>query len=171
MGVIYTSTAHGKRLKRELLPEERRMIFSRYYEPHHFKLEKEVKRELTDRGKALIVDCHSFPSHPLPCDADQCIPRPEFCIGTDVFHTPGSLVRRAKETLTEMGCLSEVNRPYNGSIVPASFLNDPRVSSIMIEVNRGLYMDERMAAKSVDFISVRKKMQALLNSFTDEASP
>ena len=36
IGVIYASTAYGRQLKRDLLPEERRMMLSRYYEPHHY---------------------------------------------------------------------------------------------------------------------------------------
>ncbi len=35
-----------------------------------------------------------------------------------------------------------INEPYTGSIVPLQFLNrDFRVRSVMIEVNRGLYLD------------------------------
>ena len=99
MGVIYASTAHGRQLKRDLLPEERRMMLFRYYEPHHYELEREITNELANSGEALIVDCHSFPSYPLPCDADQSIPRPSFCIGTDPFHTPDPLVARARDTI------------------------------------------------------------------------
>ena len=144
MGVIYTSTAHGRQLKRALLPEERRMMLSCYYEPHHYELEMEVTKELANSGEALIVDCRSFPSHPLRCDADQRIPRPDFCIGKDFFYTPDSLVARAKQALMEMGYLPLVNRPYSGTIVPAAFIEDSRVSSIMIEVNRSTQSQPRM---------------------------
>ena len=88
MGMIYTLTTGGKRLKRTLQPQEIRTLVSQYYETHNQLLLTEVKIELRKYGKALIVDCHSFPSHPLQCDNDQTIPRPEFCIGTDSFHTP-----------------------------------------------------------------------------------
>jgi len=86
MGVIYTLTADGKKLKRTLLqPQETRILVSQYYETHHQALLTEVERELEKFGKALIMDCHSFPSCPLPCDSDQTIPRPQFCIGTVFF--------------------------------------------------------------------------------------
>ena len=80
MGIIYNLTASGKKLKRTLQPQETRTLVSLYYETHHQALLTEVKIELEKYGKALIVDCHSFPSHPLQCDRDQSIPRPEFCI-------------------------------------------------------------------------------------------
>jgi N-formylglutamate amidohydrolase len=59
MGMIYTHTAGGKRLKRALQPQEIRTLVSQYYETHHQSLLSEVKIELKKYGKALIVDCHS----------------------------------------------------------------------------------------------------------------
>ena len=164
MGVIYTATAHGKCLKRKLQPEERKMMLLRYYGPHHQELEAQVDKELAEYGSALIVDCHSFPSHPLPCDVDQTVPRPPFCIGKDAFHTPDYLVERAEQTLMKLGYVPLVNRPYSGSIVPSSYHNDPRVYSIMIEVNRSLYMDETKGTRRADFASIREQLDVLLSS-------
>ena len=95
MGLIYTRTAHGLNLKRALRADERQRLKSQYYDAHHQELLAAVNRELEAHGKALIVDCHSFPSIPLPCDNDQSTPRPAFCIGSDSFHTPRALVQVA----------------------------------------------------------------------------
>ena len=44
------------------------------------------------------------------------------------------------------------NRPYAGSIVPAdSYGRDPRVCSVMIEVNRALYINETSGEQSAEF--------------------
>jgi len=88
MGVIYTRTAHGKQLRRELDQHEKDSLMA-LYDAHHQALTEAVETELDREDKALIVDCHSFPSRPLPCDMDQSVPRPHFCIGTDPFHNPG----------------------------------------------------------------------------------
>ena len=46
----------------------------------------------------------------------------------------------------------ECNRPYKGSMVPDIFFgSDPNVWSVMIEVNRKLYMDEENGARGYDF--------------------
>ncbi len=167
MGVIYTSTSHGKQLKRELQLQEREIIVSRYYEPHHRELHETVKKELETWGNALIVDCHSFPSSPLPCDADRSTPRSDFCIGSDAFHTPDSLVQLAEQTLMKLGHVPTLNRPYSGSIVPiAYYKKNLRVSSIMIEINRSLYMDEIKGVKRSEFVLIKKQIGALLSSFS-----
>lgn len=168
MGIIYTRTAHGKKLKRELLAQEKRDLITRYYETHHQTLLAEVKNELEKDGKALIVDCHSFPNQPLPCDRDQSVPRPDFCIGTDSFHTPKALIQASVQSLKEKGDSVGINKPYEGTFVPLSFYKkDSRVTSIMIEVNRSLYMDELVGTKTSTFGSTQNQILTLLDSIRE----
>jgi N-formylglutamate amidohydrolase len=165
MGMIYTRTAYGNALKRMLQPHETRHLVTQYYEAHHQRLSTEVKEELEKHGKALIVDCHSFPSQPLPCDRDRSIPRPEFCIGTDPFHTPRALVQATAQRIQAMGYRLGINRPYAGTMVPMAFYQkDRRVASIMVEVNRSLYMDELAGTKSYRFDTVQAQIQTLLDA-------
>ena len=77
-----------------------------------------MNAEIETLGKSLIVDCHSFPSHPLQCDKDQAIPRPDICIGTDPFHTPKALVEVAESAFRNVGLSVGIDRPYDGTIVP-----------------------------------------------------
>lgn len=139
MGVCYTLTTNGKAL-RHVSPEEREFILARYYRPHHQRLTELVHCELDNTDKAIIVDCHSFPSSPLPCDMCQRYPRPDICIGTDSFHTPDDLIQLTKSYFENLGHTVAINSPYTGTIVPLSYLHkDRRVKSIMIEINRDLY--------------------------------
>jgi N-formylglutamate deformylase len=163
MGMIYTKSAHGKKLRRTLLPNERKQLVTTYYEPHHQALFEKVQTELDSTGKSLIVDCHSFPSIPLPCDIDQSNPRPDFCVGTDPFHTPGDLIELTTQVIGKMGFNVEIDRPYLGSLVPkALYRKDKRVASIMIEVNRKLYMDELSGKKTAAFDQIREHIQIIL---------
>ncbi len=91
MGVIYIRTARGNPLRPAPSPDERRQLLTQYYKPYHEHLANEVEICLQRFDRCLILDCHSFPSHPLPCDLDQDPGRPDICIGTDPFHTPDQL--------------------------------------------------------------------------------
>jgi N-formylglutamate deformylase len=163
MGMIYTLTASGSKLKRALRQDEIRDLVSQYYEPHHEALLAEVNEELRTQGKALVIDCHSFPSKPLSCDASQVVPRPQFCIGTDPFHTPRALLQTAARSLKEMGYSVGVNTPFAGSLIPMAFYQrERRVASIMVEVNRSLYMDERTGARAAGFDRTRECVIGLL---------
>jgi N-formylglutamate amidohydrolase len=145
-----------------LQPYEKELLVSRYRE-HHQILFNEVNKELEKQGMVVIVDCHSFPSRPLPCDRDQTFPRPQFCIGTDSYHTPTELSRRVVFSLKEMGCDVRINHPYEGTLVPIAYnRKDHRVASIMIEVNRSLYMNEASGMKAIGFDRTKEQLQRIL---------
>ena len=162
-GMIYTKTCYGGPLRRELSEKERRHLKSVYYVRHHELLRRAVLEELLSKGRALIVDCHSYPSLPLPCDASQDENRPDFCFGTDVFHTPPALLQAVESVVRGKGYSVGINSPYSGSLVPSAYhRKNPDVLSVMIEVNRNLYMDEKAGTKSSGFESVKDRIHALL---------
>ena len=163
MGMVYTRTASGLNLRRTLEAHERASLLS-IYETHHQALSREVSSELARRENALVVDCHSFPSQPLPCDRDQSFPRPDFCIGTDSFHTPEALAESTAVNLEKMGFSVRLNRPYEGALVPMEFWRkDRRVASIMVEINRRLYMDETTGMKTGEFDPFKEQTESILS--------
>jgi N-formylglutamate deformylase len=135
---------------------QRQTILDHCYWPHHVELERMVDDVTAQSGVCLIVDCHSFASVSLPYELDQTSDRVDICIGTDQFHTP-SLVRDAVVAVAEEeGYSVAVNAPFAGALVPLSaYQKDRRVLSVMIEVNRRLYMDEDSGLKRQDFENVR----------------
>ena len=91
---------------------------------------------------AFIIDCHSFPNGFL-AQHNKNDKRPDICIGTDDFHTPSDLIANLRHSFETMGLTVEINEPFAGTMVPLKhYHKDKRVKSVMIEVNRKLYMDE-----------------------------
>jgi N-formylglutamate amidohydrolase len=161
-GVIYTKTVDGKTLRESVTNAQREQLLSNYYWPHHKALDNLTKQALEAHGHALIVDCHSFPSSPLPVDLDQNPNRADICIGTDINHTPSELVQLIKEIFIDAGYSVAIDEPYAGTIVPTLYYNkDNRVKSVMIEINRRLYLKDEpddITKKEPDFTN----LQALL---------
>jgi N-formylglutamate deformylase len=154
-GVVYTMTSQGE-LLRDDDAENREALVRDYYRPYHAGLEELVAWHLDQHGRCLILDCHSFATTPLPSEPDQAVPRPDVCIGTDPFHTPPELAEAIAAAFTREGLIVGRNRPFAGTMVPAArYRTDARVSSVMIEVRRGLYCDEESGAPSADFDQVR----------------
>jgi N-formylglutamate amidohydrolase len=78
----------------------------------------------------------------LQCSLYQGDAKFDFNIGTDTFHTPNEWVGASVKFFTDRGFRLGINEPYAGSIVPMKhYQNDKRVKSIMLEVNRNLYMN------------------------------
>ena len=173
MGMCYTHFDDG-RLMRVVTPELRERIKKNYYDPHHRQLEKLVDESLANHGKALIIDCHSFPDIPLERDLQKNLPRPDFCIGTNDFHTPPSIAGYAYEYFANKGYDVRFNDPYSGTVIPKKFYRTERnVCGIMIEVNRKLYMhhDQNGISRSSDYKKISILIKEFLKDFSSQTHP
>ena len=61
------------------------------------------------------------------------------------------MLARLEEFLDGTGLFYRRDSPFAGTYVPERFAGDPRVMSVMIEVNRGLYLDEQSGEKRASF--------------------
>lgn len=163
MGACYTHGHDGKPL-RTLTSAQREAILRRWYDPHHARLERLVRDHLFRFGCCTVIDGHSFSPVPLPYEPNQSFDRPDICIGTDDFHTPPSLTAALCEAFRRKGYSVAVNMPYAGTIVPLRYYRkDARVRSVMIEINRGLYLTDR-CEKSHAFPTVKRDILDVFRS-------
>jgi N-formylglutamate amidohydrolase len=162
MGVLYTKTDSGEPL-RNITPDLRNKILNEYYYPHHKKLSEAVKTQLEMFSKAIIIDCHSFPQYPFERDLNKEVPRPDFSIGIDSFHTPDKLKDTALEFFKSKGYSIYLNKPYKGTIVPLEYYRKNKsVHSIMLEINRKLYMNETVTEKSENYTHTKKLIKKFI---------
>lgn len=164
MGVLYEKTDSNESL-RNLTPELRKHILDNYYWKHHNHLTESVAIQLKQWGNATIVDCHSFPNKPLNRALDQEPNRPDFNIGTDSFHTPQKLVDESISFFESKGFTLGVDKPYSGSIVPLQYYNkNKKIQSIMLEINRRLYLNEPSNEKSIRYPEIKRLVQEYLDT-------
>ena len=161
MGAVYLRDAFGRPL-REATPEQREMLLRRCYDPHHRLLEAAVDAAIREHGSCLIIDAHSFSATPLPYEPEQQTDRPDVCLGTCQEHTSENLFALASGHFRECGFSVARNHPYAGTIVPLKYWGDRRVASLMVEVNRKLYMDAGQMKKSPGFDAVKTAVCAFL---------
>lgn len=170
MGVVYTRTSRGEVLRHNPTPIERTSLIQRYYIPHHARLQEAVDAALAQWGGCIVIDCHSFPSRPLPYEEDQRPRRPQICIGTDSYHTPPWLTEVATGLFRSAGFSVALNQPFAGALVPAAYLAcHPRVLAVMIELNRGIYMDESTGERLPGFGALAAELRRLLITLIEEA--
>ena len=156
MGVLYEKNDVGE-LIRNVTPAFKEKVLKEYYSKHHDNLSDAVNNQLVKFGKALIIDCHSYPSIPLKRDLDQNKDRPDFNIGTDTFHTPKHLIDLSIAFFKDGGYSLGIDWPYKGAIVPLAYYNkNKNVESIMLEINRGLYLKEPTNEKTEKYAEIKK---------------
>ena len=161
MGAIYAVTSSLKPLRRPLQARERDDLMLTYYRPHHARLEAAVSSSIDAHGRCLVIDCHSFPSMALPYElADPDLGRPDICIGTDAFHTSAELASAFVSAFKREGWSVSLNDPFAGALVPSGrYQQDRRVSAVMVEINRGLYLQEHDGTPLPSFSDVSSRIK------------
>ena len=161
MGAVYTATSQMTPLRRMLRSEEREDLMRNYYDPHHRRLETAVCKAIESHGRCLVVDCHSFPDHPLPYEQTTSnAVRPDICIGTDDFHTEECLGSVFIDEFRNAGFTVAVNTPFAGAIVPGNrYRIDRMVQTIMVEINRRLYLQDNSIHTKFEFYSIARQVR------------
>ncbi len=163
-GVVYWRGTRGQPLREPDAGLRERRI-ERLYRPYHAALDAVVADLLDEFGGCTVLDCHSFPSQPLPSEIDQAPDRPDICIGTDPDHTPPELADGMMSAFEAEGFRIKHDSPFAGTFVPSGFYGrDERVRSVMIEVRRGLYLDEEAAERLPDFDDISAAIERALMS-------
>src|SRR5690606_14472524 len=131
--------------------------------------------QLNVYNKALILDCHSFlDGHsfrdtPLKRAVHKIVPRPDFNIGTDAFHTPKKLIELAEAFFKERNFTLGVDYPFSGSIVPMAYYQKNKdVASIRLEINRKLYLKEGTHLKSENYNKTKAVVQEFIQLLKGE---
>ena len=168
MGVLYEKLDNGNQLR--IVTQKLKLdVLKDYYWAHHNKFNDVVKNHLEQSRSCLILDCHSFPSFPLTRALVQNRITPDFNIGTDSYHTPKYIIDESIKYFESKGYTLGIDTPYSGSIVPMEYYQkDKRVTSIMLEVNRRMYLNEPGNEKSENYQITKEIVKGyikLLNSF------
>jgi N-formylglutamate amidohydrolase len=168
MGVLYEKTDDGETM-RIVSNELRNKILNQYYFKHHSKLDDAVKKQLKLNNRALILDCHSFPDIPMKRSQHKVVPRPDFNIGTDKFHTSKKLIDISVKFFEERNFTLGIDQPFSGSIVPMEYYKkNKNVESIMLEINRKLYLKKGTNEKSENYRETKKVVQEYIKLIKSE---
>lgn len=120
------------------------------YKPYHDTLKRLLTRTHARFGFAVLIDCHSMPASVRTGENGM---RPDFIVG-DRFGTSASraLTESAIGFLMAMGYTVAHNKPYAGGFITEHYGRPPRnLHALQIEINRGLYMNERTFQRSSGF--------------------
>jgi N-formylglutamate amidohydrolase len=130
------------------------------YKPFHRALRRLFTQLHRDFGAAILLDCHSMPSSAGHKDER---PRPEFVLG-DRYGTScvGAVSETVEQTLRSLGYGVSRNKPYAGGFITEHYGNPAAgLHAVQLEINRGLYMDERRYERSKNFARLAADLETL----------
>lgn len=156
---------------RRLTVTEVESRIARFHRPYHAELKAMLDRAHGTFGAVWHINCHSMKAlgrGPVP---HRPRPRKDFVLsdrdGTTCSADFTEMVRR---TLVDLGYSVAVNHPFKGAELVARN-GDPACNrhSLQIEVNRGLYMDERRVEKTSGFAALKADINRLIAAIADYA--
>jgi N-formylglutamate deformylase len=133
------------------------------YKPYHRALRRLVTRVHRTFGAAVLIDCHSMPS---TAGAKDERPRADVVLG-DRYGTScvGLISDLIERTLRDCGYSVSRNKPYAGGFITEHYGNPAAgLHAIQLEINRGLYMDERRYERSATFGRLAGELEMLADS-------
>lgn len=158
LGTIARLVGDGEEIYDEpLFLKDALFRIEKLYKPFHNSLNSLIERAQNLFGYSILIDCHSMPSGQT---SGSTYGKPDFVIG-DRFGTSCDkrLTRYVQNLLNQLGYVVQVNRPYAGGYITEHY-GKPRhgFHSLQIEVNRGLYVDEKSFQKKQEFSLLEKNL-------------
>ena len=133
------------------------------YRPYHAALDEAINQRLHLFGHATLLNCHSMPSR---SQEDMSLPRADFILGDrNGTSCDPAFTRMVTDRLMEMGYSVALNEPYKGmEITRRHGVPAKSQHALQIEINRGLYMDERRLEKNDGFTKLQSNLTELFTS-------
>lgn len=136
------------------------------YKPYHRALRRLFTRVHRDFGAAILIDCHSMPSASGGRDER---PRADMVLG-DRYGTSCMevVVETIETTLRSLGYTVSRNKPYAGGFITEHYGNPAAgLHAVQLEINRGLYMDERRCGLIPPFSRVAADLVTLADRLAE----
>lgn len=171
VGVIWRLHSTGVPMyDRKLSVAEVQHRLDTYVLPYQKQVKAALDASYAGHGGVWHINCHSMPtvSNAVAKEGGG-VHRPDFCLGDGMGTTcEPAFTENARRFLAEAGYEVTVNTPYQGAELVRAW-PDPAKNrhSLMIEVNRRLYLDEKTREKSRDFDKTHKLLTGWVDMLAD----
>ena len=175
LGTIPRIVADGQEIYRGRIPiEEALHRVETLYKPYHRTLRYLIQRTARTFGHAVLIDCHSMPSSSVSREDGA---RADIVLGDRYGTSCTALLTDLLEaTLRGRGFKVVRNKPYAGGFITEHY-GEPSLGrhALQVEINRGIYMDERSLSRKRGFAELRDGLMAVfehvMQEIEDELTP
>jgi N-formylglutamate deformylase len=170
LGVIPRVVANGRAIYSGKIPlAEARHRIDDFWHPYHEALQGQLDQAHLMFGQAILIDCHSMPHEAMDTVASRGLRRPEVVLG-DRFGAAadGEIVDRIEAAFTRAGLMVTRNTPFAGAYITQAYGRPSRGRhAVQIEIDRALYMNERLIRPNGNFEAFRRLMRDVVREITE----
>jgi len=170
LGVIPRVVAGGQAIYRGKLElSEAHARLSDFWHPYHDLLQSLLDQSHAQFGEAILIDCHSMPREAVEGIGPIGTPRPDVVLG-DRFGAAAaaSIVDRIEAAFEAAGLRVSRNMPFSGAYIAQHYGRPSRHQHVVqIEIDRGLYLDEKNVVPSADFPAFQECLRGVIAEIAD----
>jgi N-formylglutamate amidohydrolase len=133
------------------------------YKPYHSALRRALAQTHVRFGASVLMDCHSMPSIIRTASGTLST---DFVVG-DRFGASCApeISETIIETLRDLGFTVARNKPYAGGFITEHYGRpDKGIHAVQLEINRGLYMNERTLVPNAGFNAVMDALSEMMDA-------
>lgn len=171
LGLLKSKSRYGEPVhERKLTVAEVMERLEKYHRPYYAELGQNIERLRSAFGFAYQLSCHCMSAVGAPTHPDPGKPRADFCLG-DVNGATASraFVEFVQQAIQSLGYSCTINDPYSGGELNTRFGRPGTVESIMVEINKKLFMDVNTFRRKPEFAKVKADVTKVLRAVTDHA--
>lgn len=162
LGVIPRVVANGRAIYRgKMSLHEAQERIADYWEPYHEKLQALLDVAHDRHGQTVLIDCHSMPHEAMDGVLRAGMRRPDVVLG-DRFGAAasGDVVDRIEAAFVNAGFVVTRNAPFAGAYITQAYGKPSKGQhAVQVEIDRSLYMNEKLIRPNGDFDTVRAALR------------
>jgi N-formylglutamate deformylase len=172
LGLLKSKSRYGEPVhERKLTVAEVMERIEKYHRPYYAELGQSIERLKARFGFVYQISCHCMSAVGAPTHPDPGKERPDFNLGNVGGKTSSkAFIEFVDATIRGLGYSCSINFPYNGGELNSRFgAPDQGVESIMVEINKKLFMDVKTFKKKPEFAKVQGDVTRILQSIVNHA--
>jgi N-formylglutamate deformylase len=170
LGVIPRVVANGRSIYHGKLPlAEAHARLRDYWRPYHERLQQLLDDTRRDMGEVILIDCHSMPHEAIDSIGATGVLHPEIVLGDRFGAAAGpDIVERIEAAFATAGLRVARNAPFAGAFTAQHYGRPSRGQHVIqIEIDRALYMNERLIRPSGNFQAFQALMRSVIAEIAD----
>lgn len=172
LGLLKAKSRYGEPVhERKLTVAEVMERIENYHRPYYAELSQNIARLKSAYGFVYHLSCHCMSAVGAPTHPDPGKQRADFCLG-DVGGKTSSreFIELVRGTIESLGYSCTINDPYNGGELNTRFgAPQEGIDSIMVEINKKLFMDVNTFKKKPGFERVQADVTKVLGAIAEHA--
>ena len=174
LGVIPRVVSEGRQIQKGKLSMKEAMArIEQCYHPYHKLLAELLSQSKLRFGIALLIDCHSMPSDALNNAMAPGGGRPDIILGNRFGASADKdLFEMVEAAFKGQGFIVGRNTPFAGGYITRKYgVPSKERHVIQVEINRGLYMNEKSIRKNAQFKDVRLRLSVVAREICNKTLP